>query len=249
MAIEYVNGFYMSGNTAIGNYYGSVNDKQLHNASHFVPYFLQKGWHLGAICGMLGNMQIESSMNPALIEGNGRQYAPDNASVLTSMTNSVMLNFYKEAHPEYTGSGNPFGLGIVQWTGHNASGSVPYGQKYVAFAISECDNTPWYYGQNQMARIYWESLNNAQWDSKRIDGVDYYWDNFITLDNPLTAAHVWMVCYERPVFTDISLERRKENAHRYYVYFESHPVMTIPKFLSTIARKKDRKCKIVIYHH
>ena len=247
MPVEFVNDFYMSGNTAVGNYYGSTNAQQYYNAGHFVQYFLQKGWKLGAICGMLGNMQIESSMNPALIEGNGRQYVPDHAAVLTSMTNSVMLDFYKEAHPEYTGSGNPFGLGIVQWTGHNASGSVPYGQKYVAFAISECNNTPWYYGQNQMARIFYEEENELQWEPKILDSTVWYWWNFTGIEEPQFAAHVFMVCYERPVYTTESMQRRAANAQRYYDYFTSHPYITRGALLTILGKKDQKKCKTIIY--
>lgn len=244
MAIELVNGFYMSGNNPLGNYSGSTNDRQYHNASFFVRYFLSKGWTMESICGMLGNMQIESSMNPALIEGNGRQYAPQQATVLTAMTNNIMLDFYKEAHPEYTGTGNPFGLGIVQWTGHNQSGSIPYGQKMVAYAISDCNNTPWYWGQNQIRRINWEQQNNGQWDSKQVDGIQWYWTNFIQCTNVNQAAHVWMVCYERPIFTQESLALRQANAQRYYTYFNQHPYLyRLPIWLISQKRRLTKNVK------
>lgn len=46
------------------------------NAQYIMNYFLNKGWTKNSICGMLGNMQSESTMNPGLwesrIEGNMR---------------------------------------------------------------------------------------------------------------------------------------------------------------------------------
>ena len=237
MAIEFVDNFYASGNNALGNYHGAwsgVSDKQKHNAIQIWNYFISLGWHEGAVAGMIGNMQIESSINPGLIEGNGRRFAPDNATNLSAMTNAIMIDFYKQAHPEYTGQGNPFGMGLVQWTGHGLESSVPYGQKLVSHAIRECNDTPWYYGSVQMDRIKWESINNHQWQTHRIGGVDYYWSNFITLDNPQTAAHVWMVCYERPVYTDLSKERRQNNAQQWYDYLREQPTPPTPKITTRL---------------
>lgn len=232
MAIELVDDYYASGNTALGNYYGAwsgVSEKQKHNAIKIYNYFKALGWHDGAICGMIGNMQIESSLNPGLIEGGGRPYAPNNASVLSAMTNAIMIDFYKQAQPSYTGSGNPFGMGLVQWTGHGLATSVPYGQKLVSHAIRECNDTPWYYGSVQLNRIEWESENNGQWSSKRVNGTQWYWSNFITIDDPELGAHVWMVCYERPVFTEESLNRRKQNARQWYDYLTSQPTPPTPE--------------------
>ena len=55
-----------------GNYYGSyigeseaLNESQmLLNAMYIRSYLIDKGWTLNAICGMLGNLQAESSINP-----------------------------------------------------------------------------------------------------------------------------------------------------------------------------------------
>lgn len=55
-----------------GQYYGSyigesvaltAEQMQL-NARYIHSYLIDKGWSLNAICGMLGNIQAESSMNP-----------------------------------------------------------------------------------------------------------------------------------------------------------------------------------------
>lgn len=55
-----------------GNYWGntfdssqSLNEEQMKiNATYIYNYLIAKGWSINAICGMLGNMQSESSINP-----------------------------------------------------------------------------------------------------------------------------------------------------------------------------------------
>lgn len=50
-----------------GNRYLSL-DEMKENAKMIRDYFLLKGWTLNAICGMLGNMQSESTINPGIWE-------------------------------------------------------------------------------------------------------------------------------------------------------------------------------------
>ena len=55
-----------------GNYWGNTFDssntmdleKMQVNATYLYGYLTQKGWTVNAICGMLGNMQSESAINP-----------------------------------------------------------------------------------------------------------------------------------------------------------------------------------------
>lgn len=55
-----------------GQYYGSTydssqaldSDEMETNAIYICLYLMANGWTLNAICGMLGNMQVESSINP-----------------------------------------------------------------------------------------------------------------------------------------------------------------------------------------
>lgn len=49
------------------NTYLRIEDQQ-NNAELFYGYFITKGWTLNAICGMLGNIQTESTTNPGLWE-------------------------------------------------------------------------------------------------------------------------------------------------------------------------------------
>lgn len=48
-----------------GNRYLSQSEMTI-NATYIKNWLLAKGWTLNAICGMLGNMQVESTINPAL---------------------------------------------------------------------------------------------------------------------------------------------------------------------------------------
>lgn len=43
-------------------------DEMKNNATMLYGYFKSKGWSLNAICGMLGNMQTESTINPGIWE-------------------------------------------------------------------------------------------------------------------------------------------------------------------------------------
>ena len=48
-----------------GNAYLSLEQMQV-NATFIYNYYLEKGWTAFAICGMLGNMQRESTINPGI---------------------------------------------------------------------------------------------------------------------------------------------------------------------------------------
>lgn len=41
-------------------------DEMKDNAQYIMNYFTEKGWSKNAICGMLGNMQSESTINPGI---------------------------------------------------------------------------------------------------------------------------------------------------------------------------------------
>lgn len=48
-----------------GNFY--LNDEQMTgNAQYILNYLLKKGWSKNSVCGMLGNMQTESTINPGI---------------------------------------------------------------------------------------------------------------------------------------------------------------------------------------
>lgn len=59
--------------TYSGNFYLTLEQMTV-NAQYILDYLLSEGWSKNAVCGMLGNMQTESSINPgiwqSLDEGN-----------------------------------------------------------------------------------------------------------------------------------------------------------------------------------
>ena len=141
-----------------------ITSKQIHNATKVYNYFNALGWSLSAIAGMLGNMQLESWLSPALIQSLHRSLLPNSAADLSDVPNSVMINFYDNYYG-YTNGG--FGIGLVQWDGENTAS--PPEQKLVGFA--ERYNLNWYDGDTQVFRIQREQETNIQWQTKTIDDV------------------------------------------------------------------------------
>jgi hypothetical protein len=46
-----------------------TNDEMTANAQYILDYLTSRGWTKNAVCGMLGNMQTESSINPGIWQG------------------------------------------------------------------------------------------------------------------------------------------------------------------------------------
>ena len=186
-----------------------ISDKQKHNAEKVYNYFSSLGWSLSAIAGMLGNMQLESWLSPALIQGTHRSQLPNSASNLTDVPNSVMINFY---------GSSGYGIGLVQWDGYTST--APAGQKLVSFA--ERYGYTWYDGDTQCFRIQREQETNIQWQNGTVDGIYWTWANYVnTTETPEKAAHAWRVCYE--VAASGTDATRQANARYWYDYFEDTP--------------------------
>lgn len=186
-----------------------ITSKQQHNATKVYNYFSSLGWSLSAIAGMLGNMQVESWLSPALIQGTHRSQLPNSAADLSDVPNSVMINFY---------GSSGYGVGIVQWDGYTST--APAGQKLVSFAMRY--NLNWYDGDTQTYRIKREQETNIQWQSAVINGITWTWSNYPTnSQTPETSARIWQVCYE--VAAAGTLERRQQNARYWYDYFSETP--------------------------
>lgn len=218
MNAELINGWWMT--TDSGGQMGTTNtsnisDKQIHNAQKIHQYFRNLGWSESAIAGMIGNMQLESWLSPALIQGTNRWRLPNSAASLSDVPNSVMINFYMEY---YQVTNRAFGVGIVQWDGK--TDTPPAGQKLVSFAMRNGLN--WYDGNTQMLRIQREQETNIQWTSYQINGIRWTWDNYPTNDQtPEVSAHVWQACYESS--DPGTLETRQENARYWFDYFSGNP--------------------------
>ena len=150
-----INGWYMATDHRNGAWSVTTETptaEQLHNANIVRSFFLNEGWTINAICGLLGCMQGESTINPAFIQATNRYRLPNSAASLMDVPNSVMKNFYMEY---YQVTRKAFAIGIVQWDGYSvvqlAGGGTENQQKLVAYAIR--NNIIWYDGWTQMYRL------------------------------------------------------------------------------------------------
>lgn len=200
-----------------------ISDKQIHNAEKIYAYFTALGWTVNAISAMIGNMQLESWLSPALIQGTNRYRLPNSAANLSDVPNSVMINFYDGY---YGLSNGGFGIGLVQWDGDTST--PPAGQKLVSFA--ERYNLIWYEGDTQVYRIRREKETNIQWNDQMLGPTLWTWDSFISSeDTPEQLAYVWRVCYE--VAAGGTDPTRQANARYWYDYFIAHPTTGLPVWM------------------
>ena len=80
--------FYNSPDTYLGSTDTSdITDMEKHNANCIKSYFQSEGWTLESICGMLGNMQYDSSINPAFIMQYAQKKHPENEVLFWMGTN------------------------------------------------------------------------------------------------------------------------------------------------------------------
>ena len=187
----------------------NISSKQIHNATKVYNYFSALGWSLSAIAGMIGNMQLESWLSPALIQGTHRSSLPNSAANLSDVPNNVMINFY---------GSSGYGIGLVQWDGYTST--PPAGQKLVSFA--ERYNMVWYDGDTQCFRIQREQETNIQWQNGTVDGIYWSWSTYVNnTQPPEKSAHAWRVCYE--VAASGTDATRQANARYWYDYFSDIP--------------------------
>ena len=186
-----------------------ITSKQIHNAEKVYTYFNTLGWSLSAIAGIIGNMQLESWLSPALVEGTHRSQAPNGAADISDVPNSAMLSFY---------GNSGYGLGLVQWDGYTST--APAGHKLVSFA--ERYNLNWYDGDTQLYRIQREYETNIQWTPATVNGIRWTWSNYVTnTQTPEISAKIWRICYE--VAASGTDSTRQSNARYWYDYFSSTP--------------------------
>ena len=215
MQIQKINDWWMSTDTLMGSTDTShIGSRMIHNAYKLRNYFTAKGWTDSAIAGILGNAQLESTLNPALIQATNRWRLPNSAANLSDVPNSVMINYTDHY---YGGSG--YGVGIVQWDGYTPT--APAGQKLVSFA--ERYGLDWYDGDTQTFRIFREYETNIQWQPATINGILWTWQLYVMNNQtPEVSARIWQVCYESA--DPATLPTRQANARYWYDYFIAHPV-------------------------
>lgn len=213
----YYNQFWISPDQRIGAWSTGTEaptTMQIGNANCIKSFFRIEGWTLQAICGMLGNMQAESTINPALIQETNRWRLPDSGTDLDTLPNDIMKDFYKEF---YGVSSRAFGIGLVQWDGYSNTDDGAQ-QKLVAYCIRNAYN--WYDGFAQCYRIRGEWQKDEQYhffNPVRVNGTWYRFSNYVTSTaEPEELAEAWQVGYER---NSGGLGFRGTNARYWYNLF------------------------------
>ena len=219
MNLTLVNGFYLATNQRAGGWSGTPTAEQISNANIIRSFFLNEGWTLEAICGMLGCMQGESTINPAYIEETNRRRLPNSANNLSDVPNSVMIHFYKDY---YGDTRRGYAIGLVQWDGASTRGGIE-GQKLVNYCTD--NNIQWFDGWSQMYRIRGEwnyDVNNhthSFFNVVRWSGTDWsFWNYPSCTLSPENCASIWTYGYERNAGGE---GYRPANARWFYDYFTS----------------------------
>lgn len=213
---DVLNTFWASPNERMGAWCVNTEaptQKQIDNANNIRSFFLQRGWSINAICAMLGNMQSESTINPAFIQETNRWRLPASGTDLNLLTNDVMATFYGA----YYGGSRGYGVGLVQWDGYSYRNGTPQ-QKLVAYAID--NNYNWYDGWCQCYRLQGEHDLDSQYhffNPVTVSGVTYTFTNFVTSTaNVRDLALAWQAGYERNAG---GIGCRADNAQYWYDFF------------------------------
>lgn len=219
MILTLVNGWYLATDTRAGGWSGTPSAEQISNANIIRSFFLNEGWTLNAICGMLGCMQGESTINPAYIEATNRYRLPNGGADLRDVPNSIMKNFYSEYYGSTT---RRYAIGLVQWDGYSTRNGQQR-QKLVAYA--QDNNAVWYDGWIQLYRLRGErqyeidNNNHSFFTPTRWNGTTWTFTNYITSTmSPEDCASVWTYAYEK---NSGGVGYRDENARWFYDYFSS----------------------------
>ena len=214
---DLINMFWCSPNLNIGSWSvqtATPTDEQKKNANNIKSFFSQQGWTLESICGILGNMQAESQINPAYIQATNRYRLPSSGTNINLLLNQVMQYFYKEHYGDLR---KAYGIGLVQWDGYSTRNGVPQ-QKLVAYASD--NDYYWFDGWCQCYRLLGEHATDSQYhffNPVTIAGVQYDFDTYVnSTASPTNLAHAWQAGYERNAG---GLGFRGINAEWWYNYF------------------------------
>ncbi|MBP3871652.1 MAG: hypothetical protein J6E46_11850 [Faecalicoccus sp.] len=115
-----------------GNFHAS-NDIAVNNAMCVWRFFKARGWSLQAVCGMLGNMQEESGVNPGMWQSlRGPGYG------LVQWTPAYEVTSFLEARglPIDSGDGQ---CECLQWEMENEINWYNYGMSFHDYSVSQLD--------------------------------------------------------------------------------------------------------------
>ena len=204
MAAQLINDWWLSPEWSdVGQAYNSASTEQQHNADKVYAVFHALGWTDNAIAAMVGNMQLESGLDPAC------SY-PKIGNTFATIDNQHATSYPDNAY------------GLVQWKGRGSTD--PNNNQLVGYAIRH--GSEWYEGDIQMERMTWEYQNNQKFHAQTVDGVYYTFSSFAaSTGDPQQLAKVWMTCYEG---TYSKLPERKSNAQYWYEYFSGGPTPPTP---------------------
>jgi hypothetical protein len=206
------------------NAYNISIEEMKPNAQCIYQYLSARGWTLNAIAGLLGNLQVESKMSPAIWESIIEGLNADGT------LNKTVINNYYSGHGRYPG------FGLVQWT--------PY-SKYTDW----CDTHGLAYDDidSQLQRIDYEAEHKIQWIARPTKGYDLTFEEFMssTRDASWLAA-AFAFCYERPQSTNTDPEglkaERGANGDFWYSYLSTLSFDTISDARPKISGFKLDEC-------
>lgn len=195
------NGWWISATSSdIGPTSGGASDYQKTNAENVYNSFANI-WTLNAIAGMIGNMQVESWLNPACVYP--KSSFPNGGASLSDIANANALS---RTDPAY---------GLVQWKGLGST--EPIANQLVSYAYRH--GSEWYEGAIQMERLHWEYESAAKWKVEETQTSQHHRMTFAeyaaSTDTPENLAYYWMLHYEA---TYSVVDNRKSNARYWYEY-------------------------------
>jgi hypothetical protein len=147
------------------------------NAEYILGYLLNKGWTRNSICAMLGNMQSESSINPARWEGDNvgdtahgfglvqwtpatkyLNWASDNNLPYKEMDSNLQRILWEVDNHQQWYATTDYPLSFVEFT---QSTETP---EYLAYAFIANYERPANYNQparQTQARYWWDNLSGS----------------------------------------------------------------------------------------
>ena len=179
-------------NLCTKNSYGISLDEMKPNAQYIWQYFSTRGWTINAVAGLLGNLQQESKMSPAMWESTiaGSIVNSDGTQTIDEAETQAFYDRMKEKYESGASKSKPHypGYGLVQWT--------PY-YKYTDWC--NLNNLNYWDMDSQLQRITWEVENKEQWKAKPSKGYDLSFEDFIvSTEDAAYLAAAFAFCYERP---------------------------------------------------
>lgn len=188
------------------NYYLSYSEMQ-NNATIIYDYFTRQGWTKNAICAILGNMQLESNINPQIWEG-----------LKAPVTGDTSLK----------------GFGLTQWTPYTkllswcSANNLSYQDGYSQLKRIEYERNSTIDRYNLSAFVQWGNYPTAiAPDGRRYCTYTFY-DFTVSTKTPADLAIDFMTYYERPSVLGRKESTRIQYANYWWKYFNGESTAILP---------------------